>query len=235
MALGWIHYNWKNFDLGIEYFLKAISLDPDFAMTPEFLALLEKERFGWQIYNSLGWTYYQNHLNNQAMQMFKYSLKLQPNKSEARKGMGYIYFSLGKYDSAITMLDQSLALNPDPNPIFEQVTGSNAIGPFQMQTTARTKLGRTHYIKNNILKAINAYNEEIRRNANQPDAYDGLGWAYLKQGRYLEARTAFTTAIHLEPLNNSAQKGLVKAKQAITEERLKTKVASPVLLPLNKP
>ena len=64
MALGWIHYNWKNFDLGIEYFLKAISLDPDFAMTPEFLALLEKERFGWQIYNSLGWTYYQNHLND---------------------------------------------------------------------------------------------------------------------------------------------------------------------------
>ena len=78
MALGWVHYKWKNFDLGIEYFLKAISLDPDFATTPEFLALLDKERFGWQVYNSLGWTYYQNHLNDKAMQMFKYSKKLKP-------------------------------------------------------------------------------------------------------------------------------------------------------------
>ena len=233
MALGWIHYNFRNPDLGIEYFLKAISLDPDFAMTPEFIALLEKERFGWQVYNSLGWTYYQNHLNDRAMQMFKYSLKIQPNKSEARKGMGYIYFRLGKYDSAITMLEQCLALNPEPNPVFERVTGPNAIGPFLMQTTPRTKLGRTHFIKDNILSAINSYNEEIRRNASQPDAYDGLGWAYLKQGRALEARTAFTTAIRLEPLNNSAQNGLVKAKYAITKKRLKTKADSP-LLPPNK-
>jgi tetratricopeptide (TPR) repeat protein len=227
MALGWIHYNFRNPDLGIEYFLKAISLDPDFAMTPEFIALLEKERFGWQVYNSLGWTYYQNQLNDRAMQMFKYSLKIQPNKSEARKGMGYIYFRLGKYDSAITMLEQCLALNPEPNPVFEQVTGSNAIGPFLMQTTPRTKLGRMLYIKENILSAINYFNEEIRRNPSQPDAYDGLGWAYLKQGRTLEARTAFTTAVRLEPLNNSAQNGLVKSKHAIAEERLKTKTASP--------
>lgn len=226
MALGWIHYNWKNPDLGVEYFLKAISLDPDFALTPEFLALLEKERFGWQVYNSLGWTYYQNHLDDRAMQMFKYSLKIQPNKSEARKGMGYIYFRLGNYDSAITMLEQCLALNPDPNPVFERVTGSNAISPFQMQTTARTKLGKANFIKGNILASINAYNEEIRNNPSQPDAYDGLGWAYLKQGRALEARTSFSTAVRLEPLNNSAQKGLVKAKHAITKERLKTKANS---------
>jgi hypothetical protein len=31
----------------------------------------------------------------------------------------------------------------------------------------------------------------------------------------------------LEPLNNSAQKGLMKAKHAITKERLKAKAASP--------
>ena len=231
MALGWIHYNWKNFDLGIEYFLKAISLDPDFAITPEFVALLEKERFGWQVYNSLGWTYYQNHLNDKAMQMFKYSLKLKPNKSEARKGIGYLYFRLGQYDSAITMLKQCLALNPKPNPVSERVTGYNAIGPFQIQTTARTKLGRAHYAKDNFQKAIKSYNEQIRLNSNQPDAYDGLGWALLKKGRALEARSAFATAINLEPLNNSAHKGLVKAKQAITEESLKNKVASPLLLP----
>ena len=227
MALGWIHYNSRNPDLAVEYFLKAISLDPDFALTPEFMELLKKERFGWQAYNFLGWTYYQKQLYDKAMQMFRISIKIQPNKSEARKGMGYVYFWQEKYDSAITMLEQCLALNPDPNPVFERVTGSNAIAPFQMQTTARTKLGRIHFIKDDILMAINLFNEEIRRNPSQPDAFDGLGWAYLKQGRSLEARSAFNTAIQLEPLNNSAQKGLKEARQTITEKRLKTKTASP--------
>ena len=164
MALGWIHYNSRNPDLAVEYFLQAISLDPDFALPPEFLELLKKERFGWQAYNSLGWTYYQKQLYDKAMQMFRISIKIQPNKSEARKGMGYVYFWQEKYDSAITMLEQCLALNPDPNPVFERVTGSNAIAPFQMQTTAPTKLGRIHFIKDDILMAINLFNEEIRRN-----------------------------------------------------------------------
>jgi tetratricopeptide (TPR) repeat protein len=228
MGLGWIHYNMKNPDLAVEYFLKAISLDPDFALTPEFMELLKKERFGWQVYNSLGWTYYQKQMYEKAMNMFKISLKIQPNKSEARKGLGYIYFWLGKYDSAVTLLQQCLALNPEPNPVYERVTGSNAIAPFQMQTTARTKLGRIFYIKDDILMAINQFNDEIRKNPNQPDAFDGLGWAYLKQGRILEARSAFNTAISLEPLNNSAHKGLQKAKQMITENRLKIETAAPL-------
>lgn len=227
MALGWLHYNWRNPDLGVEYFLKAISLDPDFALTPEFLELLKKERFGWQVYNFLGWTYYQNHADARAMQMFRHSLKIQPNKSEARKGMGYIYFRLGDHRKAMTMLKQCLALNPDPNPVFERVTGSNAIAPFLMQTTARSKLGRAQFIRGDILEAINMFNEEIRRNSSQPDAYDGLGWAYLKQGRALEARTTFMEAIRLEPLNNSAHKGLTQAKHNITAERLKAKITSP--------
>ena len=227
MALGWIHYSMKNPDLAVEYFLKAISLDPDFAFTPEFLALLKKERFGWQVYNSLGWTYYQKQMYGKAMNMFRISMKIQPNKSESRKGMGYIYFWQEKYDLAATLLEQCLTLNPDPNPVFERVTGTNAIAPFQMQTTARTKLGRIHYIKDNISMAVNQFNEEIRRNPGQPDAYDGLGWAYLKQGRVLEARSAFNAAIDLEPLNNSAHKGLDKVKKAITEKRLKTETVSP--------
>jgi tetratricopeptide (TPR) repeat protein len=229
MALGWIHYNWKNSDLAVEYFLKAISLDPDFALTAEFVAVLEKERFGWQVYNSLGWTYYQMQLLDKAMQMFRISLNIQPNKSEARKGLGYVFYRLGKYDDAKTMLEQCLSLNSEPNPVFERVIGSNAIAPFLMQTTARTKLGRIHFIKKDIQKAINLFNEEIGRNPSQPDAFDGLGWAYLNQGRTLEARSAFKSAINLEPMNNSAQKGLREAKQTLTEKQLETGNASPFL------
>jgi len=226
MALGWVHYKHRNPDLAIEYFLKAISLDPDFALTQEFIDLLSKERFGWQVYNSLGWTYYQNGNNDKAMKMFQTSLKIQPNRSESRKGMGYIYFHIGNYSKAIQLLEQGLALNPTPNPVFELITGKNAIAPFKLQTTPRTKLGRIHLFNGDSQKAIIYFSEELNQQPDQPDAYDGLGWAYLQQNRELEARAAFTMAIRLEPLNNSAQKGLRQAKQAIAEKRLGQKSAS---------
>ena len=40
MGLGWLNYKDMNEDLAIEYFLKAISLDPSFALTDEFFKLI---------------------------------------------------------------------------------------------------------------------------------------------------------------------------------------------------
>ena len=62
---------------------------------------------------------------------------------------------------------------------------------------------------------------ELKMRSDQPDAYDGLGWAYLAQKRELEARSAFKMAIRLEPLNNSAKKGLRKAKEALIKKSLR--------------
>ncbi|MEK9628900.1 MAG: tetratricopeptide repeat protein [Nitrospinota bacterium] len=225
MALGWVHYKHNNPDLAIEFFLKAISLDPDFALTSDFVELLSKERFGWQVYNSLGWTYFHNGKNDKAMEMFQTSLEIQPNRSDARKGMGYIYFRQGKFEKAKQYLEQCLALNPTPNPVFELITGTNAIAPFKLQSTPHTKLGRIYLSEGNSQRAITHFSAELKQHPDQPDAYDGLGWAYLEQNRDLEARAAFTMAIRLDPLNNSAQKGLRQAKQSIAEKRLGQKSA----------
>jgi len=226
MALGWIHYKNQNPDLAIEYFLKAISLDPDFALMPRFIELITKERFGWQLYNSLGWSYFQNGKTFKAMTMFKKSLKLQPNRSEARKGLGYVNFQVGNFLEAKKMFKQCLTLNPSPNPVFELITGKNAISPFKLPTTPRTKLGRIHLINGSNQKAIIQFLEEINLNPDQPDAYDGLGWAYLAENMEFEARNAFKMAIRLEPLNNSARKGLKKIKEIIINKSLSKKTAS---------
>ncbi len=231
MALGWVHYKQNNPDLAIEYFLKAISLDPDFALTQDFIDLLSKERFGWQVYNALGWTYYHNGKNDNAMNMFQKSLEIQPNRSEARKGMGYLYFRLGHFGKATKMLEKCLALNPSPNPVFELITGKNAIAPFKLQTTPRTKLGRIHLLNGDSKKAITYFSEELKQQSDQPSAYSGLGLAYLAQNRGLEARAAFTMAIRLEPLNNSAQKGLRQAIQTIVKKRLGRKSAYSIISP----
>ena len=44
--------------------------------------------------------------------------------------------------------------------------------------------------------------------------------AYLAENRELEARAAFRMAIRFAPLNNSAQKGLRKAKEILIQKRL---------------
>jgi len=226
MALGWIYYKHRNPDLAIEYFLKAISLDPDIALMPKFVELIKKERFGWQVYNSLGWTYFHNGNTYKANIMFKKSLNLQPNRSEARKGLGYINFQAGNFRESEQMFKKCLAINSSPNPVFELITGKNAISPFKLPTTPRTKLGRIHLINGNNQKAISQFSEEIKLHPDQPDAYDGLGWAYLAENRELEARNAFKMAIRLAPLNNSARKGLNKAKEVIINKRLIEKTVS---------
>ena len=220
MGLGWVNYRDKNHDLAIEYFLKAISLDPEFALTDEFKVLLSKKRFGWQIYNKFGWAYYEKHDYKNAVMMFKSSLKEQPNKSESRKGIGYALNRIGKPSEAAKYLNQALKLNNDPNPVIEMVSGDNTITPYSTITTARTTLGNILLKQGKISEAIKLFQNELKIRPNLAVAHDGLGWSYLKLNQLTEARTAFKIALKNKPLNLLTRKGLKEVKQRITKMRL---------------
>jgi tetratricopeptide (TPR) repeat protein len=211
MGAGWIHYKNRKPDLAVEYFLKAISLDPDFALDADFIRMLKSQRFGWQVYNRLGWTYYHKGEHAKSMDMFQIALKEQPNKSEAKKGMGYNLYRLDKLNQARVFLDQCLAINPDPNPVLETMQDS----PVEIETTVRTKLGRIHARLEDYNRAASLFQKELSLRPAQVDALDGLGWAFLKMNKLAEARAAFTSATRLSPLNASAQRGLTRAKQLI--------------------
>ncbi len=220
MGLGWIHYKNGNPDLGVEYFLKAISLDPDFALTDEFRAILAKERFGWQVYNRFGWKYYEKEDYKNAFVMFQTALKEQPNKSESRKGLGYILAKVGKLNSSVKYLNQVLAINPDPTPVKEMVTGNDAIAPYEKTTTTRTTLGNIMLKQDNPFEAIALFQRELELRPHLSAAHDGLGWAYLKLNRLAESRTAFKAAIKYQPLNNLSHKGLREVKQRIANKNM---------------
>ena len=142
MGLGWIYYKTQQPDLAVEYFMKAISLDPDFAFTDSFKKLLEQERFGWQVYNHFAWAYYKRRGYEKSLELFRVSLNKAPRKSETLKGMGYSLFKLGRYREALFFLNQCLEANPSPRPVVETLTGADTISPFQMRTSVRTKVGR---------------------------------------------------------------------------------------------
>jgi len=215
MGLGWLHYRNENPDLGVEYFLKAISLDPKFALTDEFRTLLAKERFGWQVYNRFGWAYYEKQDYKNSLMMFQASLKESANKSESRKGIGYTLSKMNKLDQAVKYLNQTLALNPDPNPVTEMISGNDAIGPYSITTTTRTTLANIMLKQNNPFEAIALFQHELELRPKLAAAFDGLGWAYLKLNRLTESRTAFKTAVKYQPLNKLSYKGLRTVKQKI--------------------
>ena len=221
MGLGWLNYKDMNEDLAIEYFLKAIALDPSFALTDEFKTLLAKERFGWQVYNRFGWAYYEQLDYTNAILMFKNSLREQPNKSEARKGMGYALNKIDKLPEAAKYLSQALELNNDPNPVTEMISGNNTIAPYSTITTARTTLGNIFLKQGKPSEAIELFQEELKFRPNLAVAQNGLGWSYLKLNQFIQSRTAFKNALKNQPLNYLTHQGLKEVKQKIANNRLK--------------
>jgi tetratricopeptide (TPR) repeat protein len=220
MGLGWLNYKDKNQDLAIEYFLKAISLDPGFALTDEFKVLLANERFGWQVYNRFGWAYYERLDYKNAILMFKNSLREQPNKSESRKGMGYALNKIGKLSESANYLSQALELNNDPNPVIEMISGDNTIAPYSTITTARTTLGNIFLKQGKPYEAIELFQEELKSRPNLAVAQDGLGWSYLKINKLTQSRTAFKNSIKNQPLNYLTHRGLKEVKQKIANNKL---------------
>lgn len=239
MNLGWIYHDWGNHDLGIEYQLKAISLDPEFALNIEMETFLEKSQFGWQVYNRVGWTYFHRGNNARAMKMFRLSLKRAPRESEPRKGIGYVLFQRGEYEQAGGFLKDSLDRDPDPAPVLETIRRPKSLGPYKLLTSARTKLARVHILLGNNEEAIKLLNQELNLHPNRAAAYDGLGWVYLQRNRLPEARLAFTQALRLEPLNNLSHKGLNEVKyrstRAITRRENAPNVSGALPVPPSVP
>ncbi|PIR00906.1 MAG: hypothetical protein COV66_03500 [Nitrospinae bacterium CG11_big_fil_rev_8_21_14_0_20_45_15] len=218
MEMGWLIHQQGDPALAVEYFAKAISLDPNVAVNSEFEQLLQAERFGWQVYNQMGWAYFQKKMLPQSMQMFNIALARQPNRSEARMGLAYNYFEMGNLDQSAELLQQTLILNPTPKFVWETV--SNAIGVVKMQTTVRTKLGRIYIAQNRNQEALNQFRKVLQVSPNLPEALDGLGWALFNLNRLLEARATFALSIEMEPLNNQSHIGLSRVKEQIVLEKM---------------
>ncbi|GJL78326.1 MAG: hypothetical protein NPINA01_13150 [Nitrospinaceae bacterium] len=221
MGLGWVNFQQDKPDLAVEYFLKSISLDPDSAVSEEFSEFLRSQRFGWQVYNRLGWAYYHQKDFEKSSEMFKVSIRERPDQSEANKGMGYNLYQTKQYETAIEYLKKALAINQKPNPVVETV--SDDMGPFKKQTTVRSKLAKAYFHTGDHAQAIRYYQKALAHTPGLPDAYDGLGWVYLQLHRLTESRAAFTQAIRLDPLNRLSHKGLREVKQSLATQNIRIK------------
>ena len=220
MAIGWIEHQHGDPDLGVEYFLKAISLDPEIAASDDFKNILAKERFGWQVYNHIGWAYYHRNQLESSAEMFNTALATQPRSSEAMKGLGYSFFKMKQWEKAETYLKKSLKRNPKTNPVTEKNQGNEPGLKIDTVTSARTKLARTLFQQNKPQEALNHWLEALNLHPDWPEVHDGLGWTYLKLNRLAESREAFNQAIRHQPLNPLSHKGLNEVKYRLALKRM---------------
>ncbi len=220
MAVGWIEYQHGDPDRGVEYFLKAISLDPEIAESDDFKDILAKERFGWQVYNHIGWAYFHRNQSENSIKMFNTALASRPRSSEAMKGLGYNFYKMEKWKEAETYLQKSLKRNPNTHPVTEKKQGNEPGLKIDTVTSARTKLARTLLQQKKYQEALKHWLEALNHHPDWPEIHDGLGWTYLKLNRLTESREAFNQAIRHQPLNPLSHKGLNEVKYRLALKKL---------------
>ncbi len=220
MALGWVYYKNGSPDLGVEYFLKSISLKPELALSKEFVDMLANERFGWQVYNRMGWEYFHREEYKLAKRLFQAALSREFENSESFKGLGYTHHKLKDYALAERNLNLSLKHNRHPTTVDEVLTGGETTSPVTIQTNARTKLGRVLLEQGKFDEALEVFERAKKVHPDWPEINDGLGWVYLGLGKLDESRASFNKAIQYQPLHPNSRKGLSQIKNRKATQNL---------------
>ncbi|MET0753620.1 MAG: protein kinase [Pyrinomonadaceae bacterium] len=189
---------------GIEYFQKAIDLDPNFALAYTGIAdaygFLASSTGGWsphkayplakaaamkaleiddtlgEAHCSLGFSHLLYDWNlSEAGNQFKRALELSPHYANAHDGYGFYLKAVGRHAEAIEKGKQVQKLDP--------------LSPF-----AHISLGYAYYFARDYEKAIEECNKALELDKYSTFAYRNLGIAYLQQGKLDSAIAALSKA-----------------------------------------
>ena len=190
---------------GIEYFQKAIDLDPNYALAysgiAEAYGFLASSTGGWsprkaypkakaaagkaleldetlgEAHCSLGFSYLLYDWNfAEAEYQFKRAIELSPNYPNSHDGYGFYLKAVGQHAEAIEKCQLVQKLDP--------------LSPF-----AHVSLGYGYYFARDYEKAIDECNKALEMDKNSTFAYRNLGLAYLQQGKLAKAIEALSNAV----------------------------------------
>ena len=132
----------------------------------------------FRVYNNLGFFYYQNGLNDAAIQAFKDSIKIRYEQPKAHCNLGAAYALKGFNDAAIEELTTALRLRNE-------------------YPEAHNNLGILYKRKGMLDKAVNEYVEALKVNPYYADAHNNLGSALIDMGRLDEALSEVEKAVKI--------------------------------------
>jgi TolB-like protein/Flp pilus assembly protein TadD len=190
----------------VEFFKKAIALDPHYALAFTGLAdayAQRVQRYGlsaeWadssielskhaieldpdlaDAYKSLGLAYFQREWYASAIEQYRKALSLNPNYASAYANMGEVMLWTGRQDEAIRLVRKAVALSPG-RASFHSMLG-NAYAELEMDSSS-----------------LYWFTKAIELQPSLTPLYVGLGELYLAQGNITRAREVLHAALAREP------------------------------------
>lgn len=202
------YYRYRKDDneIAVDYFRKAIGLDPRYALAYAGLADAYSQRVHkfeypktWidsalaasltaieldpnlaEGYKALGLAYDAKAWQEKALEAYKTALRLNPNYASVITNLADIYKRRGNLDTAISLLNKAVTLAPER--------------PYIHVTIALV-----YQILELDSAAFRAYRRAIALDPNQQYAYMQLGWLHLTRGELSQARALRDTLLRRTP------------------------------------
>ena len=207
-------YNRKDYQGAIEYFRKAIELDPKYANP----------------WNNMGSAYGKLGDYNKQIECCRKAIELDPKFASPWNNMGYVYNELGDYNKAIECCQKAIKLDPKYATPWNNMGFSygklgdynKAIECCRKATELDPKFASPWNDMGCAYGELGDYNKEIEccRKAIELDPkfaspWNNMGVAYYRLGNYPKAVECFRKAVELEPGNKGFQGNLEAAKKKL--------------------
>ena len=187
LSIGIDKYMQKNYEGAAEDFRRAVG------MAPQSENSVTASTYMADAYLKIGET-------EKAVNAYKTSISLNPNRDDTHLKLGNLFFSLDRHGEAEAEYTAAVNLNPDATNIFS--------------------LGQLYLNTDRPEEAVEQFEKVVGLTPENVNGYYGLGQAYGKMGDYGEAVKQFQKSIELQKefYNSYAELGYVYADMGETEK-----------------
>ena len=145
-----------------------------------YKATLENAPDSFRIISDLGVKYYFDGKNEEAIELFKRSIGINPRYAKAHSNLGMVYNSIGKYEEAMQACVEAIEGDPD-------------------YADSYNNLGEAYRGLARYKEAEEAFKKAIELRPDHPEPYNNLGVIYKNLKRYDDAIEITKEAIALDP------------------------------------
>jgi len=156
-----------------------------------FDVLIKKGKIDVEVYYNLAFNYVELGDFDNAKEMFKKCIILEPNNPYVRKDLGVLYLKMNCYEWALEEMKEAIKLEDD-------------IAEFHYS------LGVCNMMLDHITEAKTNFETTIKLDNTYADAYAYYGYAYLLERDFEKALALLQAAIKIEPTNFLAKTYLAK-------------------------
>lgn len=163
----------KDIEAGLQFYQRALSMDPGFALAYAGMADASLELYGQN--DEKFW-------KDEAIHAAQEALRLAPTTADAHFALGNVKYATGHFDQAVAELQRGLQLAPNSDEGYR-------------------RLGSVYLAQGRKEEARQAYEKAIQLGPYYPDDYQMLGDAYLSLGENDKALVTFKKLADLDPRN----------------------------------